>query len=348
MPMTHRENYLRAASFKEPETIPVGLYPSGAYWLQQREALEDLCARHPAVWPNFKKGSVNYESFKKKETRRVDAWGCTWEYEIDGLEGVVHGFAIDDWARFDGYKAPEPLDTSAEALEKFKAEMLKARQEGRFAGLSLNDHGFFFLRLTYLRGFENFMMDAAAEEPRLDELVEMVTRHYEVGALPRIGTGLLDILYAADDLGTQNQSMLGPRLFRRWIMPGYKRLFLPARKAGAHVYLHTDGYVLDIAEELLECGVSIINVQDLANGIDNLARTFKDRIAIDLDVDRQKILPFGTPKEVRELVKEEVMKLGSPQGGLMFTVGIYPGTPLANVEALACAFEEFRTYWVGR
>jgi len=158
----------------------------------------------------------------------------------------------------------------------------------------------------------------------------------------------VDLLNAADDLGTQTASMLGPRHFRRWLMPSYKRLFLPFRRAGAHVFMHHDGYVMDIMDEIIESGVSIVNPQDLVNGIDNLAREVKGRVCIRIDVDRQHVIPHGSPRDVRELIKEEVMKLGSPAGGLEMVVGIYPPTPLENVAALLDALEQYRTYWVGK
>ena len=51
---------------------------------------------------------------------------------------------------------------------------------------------------------------------------------------------------------------------------------------------------------------------------------------------------------VQAIIKEEVMKLGSPAGGLELIVGIYPPTPPENLDALLSALEEFRTYWVGK
>ena len=91
--------------------------------------------------------------------------------------------------------------------------------------------------------------------------------------------------------------------------------------------------------------MSIINPQDLCNGIDHLARDVKGRVCITLDVDRQTIVPFGSPKEIRGLIEEEVRKLGSPEGGLAFVCGIYPPTSPENVDAVCSAMEEFRTYW---
>jgi hypothetical protein len=119
----------------------------------------------------------------------------------------------------------------------------------------------------------------------------------------------------------------------------------PCREAGCHVALHSDGYIMELMDEFHDCGVTIINPQDLCNGIDDLAREVKGRFCLRLDIDRQVIVPFGTRQEIRDLIEEEVRKLGSPQGGLEMIAGIYPPTPAENVDALCEAMEEFRTYW---
>ena len=45
------------------------------------------------------------------------------------------------------------------------------------------------------------------------------------------------------------------------------------------------------------------------------------------------------------LVREEVEKLGSKQGGLMMIYGLYPGVPLENAKALMDAMEKYATYY---
>ncbi len=119
----------------------------------------------------------------------------------------------------------------------------------------------------------------------------------------------------------------------------------PCREAKCLVNLHSDGYIMELVDDFIECGVNIINPQDLCNGIDNLARNVKGRMCISLDIDRQTIVPFGTRKEIRELIEEEVRKLGSPRGGLEMVAGIYPPTPPENIDALCQALKQFRTYW---
>jgi hypothetical protein len=102
---------------------------------------------------------------------------------------------------------------------------------------------------------------------------------------------------------------------------------------------------MELMDAFVECGIDIINPQDLCNGIDNLAREVKGRMCIRLDIDRQTIVPYGTRQEIRALIEEEVRKLGSPQGGLEMIAGIYPPTPPQSVHALCDAMEEFRTFW---
>ena len=85
-------------------------------------------------------------------------------------------------------------------------------------------------------------------------------------------------------------------------------------------------------------------VKDMAR----LARELKGRACVDLDIDRQSIVPFGSRSEIRALIEEETRTLGSHRGGLSMICGIYPPTPPENVDALCCAMEEFRTYWADR
>jgi len=76
--------------------------------------------------------------------------------------------------------------------------------------------------------------------------------------------------------------------------------------------------------------------------LDNLVKMCKGRVCVNLDLDRQNILPFGSPQEVRDHVREVVEKFGSPSGGLMIFGECQPNVPLANIEALCQAMEQFQ------
>ena len=350
MPLTYRENYLRNASFQYPEFTTMHIHISNASWDQWRGEMEEVVARHPRIWPEFEKGTRDWAAFDFGPAHAAgepyeDSWGCVWLTPTNGIEGVVtkHPSApgmpsargrADPMTRADR----GPMDW---AKERRNIEAAKAKGELTWGGLP---HGFFFMRLTYLRGFDNMMIDMAMEEPRLWDLIEVLYRHNRVLIDQYLDIGV-DCIAIGEDLGTQTSSIISPEMFRKYCTPTYEKLIRPCREKGCHVMQHSDGYIMDLLDELIFAGVSIINPQDLCNGIENLRRELKGRLCIRLDVDRQSIVPFGTRQEIGELVEKEVRQLGSAKGGLEFIAGIYPPTPPENVDALACAFEEYQTWW---
>jgi uroporphyrinogen decarboxylase len=149
-----------------------------------------------------------------------------------------------------------------------------------------------------------------------------------------------------EDLGMQFGPMLSPKQFREYIKPSYQRLMQPALDANCIIHMHSDGDIRTLADDLVGSGVQVINLQDLVNGIDWIAAHFAGKVCIDIDIDRQKITPKGNPRNIDELIREEVQKLGSKDGGLMMIYGLYPGVPLENIKALMDAMEKYATYYI--
>lgn len=349
--MTDRENYLKTVTFQGPEWIPCNVGISGASWDQFRGEMEDVLVRHPTLFPGFEKGKrdfdrVDYGPAHRSREKFTDNWGCVWESAINGIEGQVLKCPLEDWESLKTYAPPDPMIQGDRGPMDWEASAKNVREALEAGHLTWGgvSHGFLFMRLYYLRGFENLMLDFAAEDPRLNDLITLITDHTMRIVQKWLSLGV-EMMSLADDLGTQTASMVSPKCFAKWITPAYARLIQPCREAGVHVFLHSDGYIMGLVDELLMAGVTILNPQDLCNGIDDLARCVKGRACICLDIDRQKIVPFGTRKEIRDLIEEEVRKLGSPAGGLSMIAGIYPPTPPENVDALCCALEEFRTFW---
>jgi uroporphyrinogen decarboxylase len=349
--LSERENYIRNATFNYPEWIPMNIHVSDASWDQLRGELEQVALRHPSFFPYVKKGWRDYDNYKFapahcKDEPFTDAWGCKWVTSTNGIEGVVVNSPLADWKDFSTYKIPDAnhqADRGSRDWELERKVVENARRNGKITFGSV-PHGFLFMRLQYLRGFENAMIDFAEEEPLLQELIDKLVEHNMVIVENYLNIGV-DVMSFGEDLGTQNSTLVSPSDFRKWIAPAYKKLMAPCKKKGVLVFLHSDGRTLDILEDQIEAGVDIVNPQDLCNGIDNIAKRIKGKACIQLDIDRQKIVPFGTRKEIFELIEEEVRKLGDPRGGLEFIAGIYPPTPPENIEALCEALEKYRTYW---
>ena len=50
--------------------------------------------------------------------------------------------------------------------------------------------------------------------------------------------------------------------------------------------MHSDGDVRMFAEDLVEAGVMVLNLQDLVNGVDWIRDTYRGKLCIELDIDR--------------------------------------------------------------
>jgi len=349
--MNRRENLLRAVRFERPETIPVHFRLNQTVWHHyDQEALKDLCEAHPMLFPDYERpeGEVvpDYPPYARAGRPWTDPWGCTWETTDNGTTGVVTVHPLATWDDFETYTAPDPAKTNGRLPIDWDARaewMREAKATGQLAAGGLQ-HGHTFLTLIDIRGYTNLIFDMADEEPRLWKLIEMVETFNAEVVRRYLDCGVEWMGYP-EDLGMQRGPMLSPDQFRKYIKPSYQRLMQPAREKGVIVHMHSDGDVRDLVDDLIEGGVEVINLQDLVNDIDWIAEHLAGKTCIDLDVDRQKITRFGTPAEIDLLIREEVEKLGSKLGGLMFTVGIYAGIPLENIEALMDALERYATYY---
>lgn len=339
-------NMLRAIRFERPEYIPVVFWISPACWHHYRpEALFELVAAHPLLFPQFDAGTFRIPEptpWERSKTPYTDAWGCVWETTDDGITGTVTQHPLADWDAFAHFAAPDPTRTNGMMAMDWSRERNEAREiiaQGKFCIGSL-EHGHAFLRLCYLRGYENLLLDMMDEEARLGSLIDMVETFSTGIVQGYLDAGAAMVCYP-EDLGAQTGPLISPPLFRRFIKPIYERLTAPTRRAGGLVHMHSDGNIRDLADDLIASGVDALNLQDLVNGIDWIAANLKGRVCIDLDVDRQHVTRFGTAAQIDALLREEVEKLGSPEGGLMLIYGLYPGTPIENVKAVMDAMERY-------
>lgn len=314
------DDRLRSLRFERPSAIPVSVGILPAAWIRHRQALEDLIAEFPGLFAT-ERIPRDYDAVYGTyvQGRHVDVWGCVWENIHHGCEAIVTGH-------------PYPTRESVRSI----------RMPEEDAGFP---HGFLFLRLTDLRGFEEAMLDFAEEPPELKLLIDTVLT-YNLRQAERLLDRLdqPQIVYFGDDLGMQTSLPISPQKWRKWLKPAYSEIYRRFKQAGHWVYMHTDGHVLEIIPDLIDCGVDVLNPQVRANGIDNLAEVAKGRVCVDLDLDRQ-MFPFCTPAEVEAHVREAVEKLGSPEGGLWLKAEIGEDVPLTTCRAIFQALDRYRFYY---
>ncbi len=324
--MTSSQDLIKAMKFDHPEYIPVSVSILPAAWIRHREALDALVAEHPLLFGEPTSERRDYDAVHTATYHygeHVDAWGCVWSNLKTGMEAIVTGHPLPARADVRTLTAPE--------------------QDIGFP------HGFMYLRLQDLRGFEELMIDFAEEPPELQMLIDTVLaynlrqaelRLAGLRARGEIGT----IVSFGDDLGMQQRLPISPKQWRRYLKPCYAAIYRPFCDAGYHVYMHTDGHIIEIIPDLVETGVSVINPQVRANGLEHLARTCKGTVCVDLDLDRQ-LFPFATPQQIDDHIREAVEILGAPEGGLWLKAEIGEDVPLVNVAAICDAMEAYRGFF---
>lgn len=316
-----REDKFSAIRWERPERIPVQVGIMPAAWMKYRERLDEIVQAHPDVACPARTGSyddVANDAYRAGES--VDAWGCVWGNAKTGVSSIVVRHPVPTREAVHGLKAPA-VDIGT-------------------------PHGFMFLRLADLRGFEELMADFAEEPPELQLLIDKVLE-YNLRQVNRklaaLNGGGPCIVWFGDDLGMQTSLPISPDTWRKYLKPCYARLYAPVKARGDYVYMHTDGHILEIIPDLRETGVDVLNAQVGANGLADLARVCKRRICVDLDLDRQRF-PFWKPADIDRHVREAVEALGAPEGGLWLKAEVAEDVPLENIEAIFQALETYREY----
>jgi hypothetical protein len=158
----------------------------------------------------------------------------------------------------------------------------------------------------------------------------------------------VDVAYiCGTDFGTQDSSFCSIETYEELYAPYYKKINNWIHENTPwKTFKHSCGAVEPFMESFIDSGFDIINpVQINAAGMDPvlLKQKYGDRLTFwGGGVDTQKVLPFGTPEEVKaQLLKE--CEILAPGGGFVFNTvhNMQANVPLQNVLAMLEAIRQF-------
>lgn len=356
--MNERENFIRTIEMTGPEWVPCAIIFAPGTWQKYRDSLQDVVDRHQGIFGRSQKGSIKFDQkgsvnfdelppLYRTGQDFVDTWGCTWHNPVEGLKGlVIPPYRLADYSALDSYQAPDPLtqnDWGPIDFNEIESAIAERKQNGIPAEGSLEDSARFLERLFWLRGFESVMEDIILAPPEFDKLMDLVQQH-NVKVIEKWLQIGVDIIWFRDDIAAQDRLMFSPKHFRQYLMPRYTEMFQPCRTAKTHAAFKSDGHIMEIVDDLIECGFDTLGVTQEENGLENLRDNCKGRVCLEVQVNREQILPYGTVQDVKDHIKELISVLGSKDGGLIIGAWIMPDTPLENIEALCQAIEDYRYY----
>ena len=204
----------------------------------------------------------------------------------------------------------------------------------------------FFERFWSLRGMENALMDFYLYPDEVHRLFQKLTDFY-MRVIERAHEELhADGVFVSDDIGTQTSQFFSEDIFLEFFKPYYKQLFDKAHSLGMHFWLHSCGNIDKFIPHLIEIGLDVLHpIQKYTMQEQQIVSRFGGQICFWAGFDVQRIIPYGTPEDVRREVRFLIDTYARRDGRFMLTCGngLTPDCPIDSFRAL---LEE--TYRYGR
>jgi uroporphyrinogen decarboxylase len=142
-----------------------------------------------------------------------------------------------------------------------------------------------------------------------------------------------------DDYGFKNGLFMRPELYRKYIFPWIKRICDAAHKRDCKIMLHSDGDLYEIFEDIINCGVDVINPVESTTANPNydifkLNEKYGDKITFSGNLSPTK-LALAEISEIEGDAKRLIKEL-APGGGYIFGSGhsINPSVTIDRFEAM--------------
>jgi uroporphyrinogen decarboxylase len=299
-----RDIVKRAIEFRCPPRLPINGYgeASDCIWIPTEDVTPPMVDRVPGL----------------------DQWSCRWEKTELPNMGQVKGHPLSDLAGMKTFAWPDVNDPIRFAnvpryLDTVEADPV-IKSKYRVCSLFM----LLWERMQALHGLENCMLDLMEDTPAIHELADRLVS-YDIGFIHNmhiVAGDRIDCFNFTEDWGTQLDLMVSPRLFRKFFLPRYKRIFTAVHAVGWHVWMHSCGKINKGIPYLIEAGVDILNMQQpLTNGIDAIGSEYAGKVCFETLCDIQRTLPKGDRDEIQHEAVELMNRWGTSTGG--FILGDY-------------------------
>lgn len=195
-----------------------------------------------------------------------------------------------------------------------------------------------------LRGMDNVLADYLINRDFLEALYERLYSLYTALATGMVRGGI-DMLSITGDIAMQDRIIMGPDTWREVDKPRLAKLISDCRAINPDlfVYIHSDGNVMDLMDDIVEIGFDVVNpIQPECMDPVEVKKRWGDRITLHGGVSLQRTLPNGTVAEVKGEVEHLIRHCGYNGGLVMFPSNvIQPDTPVENIIACFHAARDF-------
>lgn len=238
-----------------------------------------------------------------------------------------------------------------------QAKSIKGTDKGvimSFGGAGLGDIALVpAMNLKHPKGIRDIVEWYVSTAKRKDHLMKIFDAQTDIvienlkKAFQIFGNSIDAVFLCGTDFGTQNSTFCSPITFQELYKPYYRKMNDWIHENTTwKTFKHSCGAVENFMDLFADAGFDIINpVQINAKGMD--PSILKERHGKKLTfwgggADTQKILPFLTPKEVKEHVLKNC-EIFSKGGGFVFNAvhNVQANVPIENIVAMIDGLNEF-------
>ena len=268
-----------------------------------------------------------------------DKWGVIRAFGPESTPAPIEG-PLKQPEDLKTYQPPDPwaddvLGAIPEIVERYK---------GRKAIAAICRDAFF--NPAFLRNTSQFLMDMIERPKFVHELIE-VALSYDLPAMVRMVKAGVDVVVFGDDYADKNSTLMSPKHFKEFILPGLKRCVDAAHQAGAYVVKHTDGNIMGVIDMIVETGIDALNPIEPQAGMDIglIKHKYGDRIAIIGNIDCGYLLSQAPVEEVRRVTRRTI-EIAKPGGGycLSSSNSIHSAVKPQNLLAMVETLREYGEY----
>lgn len=308
--MTAKERVMTALNFGVPDRPPIfagGFWSEFAERWRREKGLAGNVSPEDHYGLDLRMAAANEAPFPSAAARlsddghaevRRDAWGRT----VRGVQGAFFTQTLEV-----ALAEKRDLDQLV-----FESPELDSRYTGFVANVGAWRERFCtfckvggpYLRSSFLRGGEQWLLDLATDQQFASELARRVADHLMAVGLESLRRGdLYDTgIWIYDDMATNRAPAFSPKVFERVFLPQYRRMVACFKQAGAaKVILHCDGNLAPLLEMLIDVGIDGINPVEPRAGLDiaELRATHGERLAFVGGLCNSQILPSGDPPAIK-------------------------------------------------
>ncbi len=354
--MRPRDRFIQAIELKEPDRVPcydflfqkpmfteiIGRTPD-AY--NARDAMDLTKALElDAVWIPF--GCfAGWTPEKLSDNVYKDEWGTTFEHNDTSwpIDAPID-YPLKDRSKLAGYTPPDP---NAEGRLADIEEAVNINKELGDECVAIAGGVVGPLTLAWmLVGYEDIAYALHDDPGFLKEIASIAVDFAKVG-VTRMAQAGVDCMFVSEDLGSSTEALISPRHFDDIYKPALDEIVRHTKDCGLYALLHTCGHVYEFLDDFVEIGFDAVHPLQRTAGMDLawVKKNYGDKFCIIGNIDSSATLPYGTPQQVAEEVKQAIRD-AAPGGGYVLASdhSLHDGISVENIKTLFETGREFGAY----